>query len=73
MYLNGGIVSSSGVAAWSLASPLVLSSGTLGDTVNTVPPTFTAASGTLAQNVTLAVNSPVTINGGLTTAAAASA
>ena len=49
-----------------MASPLVLSGGTLGDTLNNGALTFTAASGTLAQNVTLAVNSPVTISGSLT-------
>ena len=66
LYLNGGIVSANGASSYSLASPLVLSSGTLGDTVNNGALTFTAASGTLAQNTTLTVNSPVTISGGLT-------
>ncbi len=66
VYLNGGAVSANGATAYTLASPLVLSGGTLGDTLNNGALTFTAASGTLAQNVTLAVNSPVTISGSLT-------
>ena len=64
--LNGGVVSANGASSYALASPLALSSGTLGDVVNNGPLTFTAASGTLAQNVALTVNSPVTINSGLT-------
>ncbi len=66
LYLNGGAVSANGVTSYTLASPVVLSSGTLGDTVNSGGLTFTAASGTLAQNVALTVNSPVAINGNLT-------
>jgi autotransporter-associated beta strand protein len=64
LYLSGG-VSSNGVTAYSLASPLVLSGGTLGDIVNNGALTFTAAAGTLAQSASLTVNSPVTIAGGL--------
>ena len=48
LYLNGGVVSSNGATAYTLASPLVLSGGTLGDALNNGALTFTAASGTLA-------------------------
>ena len=65
LYLGGG-VSANGASSYSLASPLVLGGGTLGDITNNGGLTFTASTGTLAQNIALAVNSPVTINGGLT-------
>ncbi len=66
LYLNGGGVSSNGASAYTFASPLVLSGGTLGDATNNGGLTFTATSGTLATNANLTVNSPVTINGNLT-------
>ena len=67
MTIIGGTISSSDTTAYALANPLVFGSSasvTLGDPTNDGLLAFTAG-GTVAANVQLTVNSPVTITGSL--------